>query len=132
MLWLFWTKIASMGDGFGDVIARVWSATGTDDEGEASLSELTTTGPRTVLPSAFDVTGLATAAVAAATLAAARLLAARRAAPSPAVTVDSKAASAAFAAESLFTPVGWAAPPLWDPIAGNYRATDGWIRLHIN
>lgn len=132
MLWRFWSKIASMGDGFSDVISRVWSATGMDDEAEAPLDELTTTGPRAVLSSAFDVTGLATATVAAATLAAARLLAARRAAPSLAVTVDSKAASAAFAAEGLFAPAGWAAPPLWDPIAGNYRATDGWIRLHTN
>jgi hypothetical protein len=23
-------------------------------------------------------------------------------------------------------------PELWDPIAGNYRAEDGWIRLHTN
>lgn len=132
MSWRFWSKIASMGDGFSDVISRVWSATGTDDEAEAPLDELTTTGPRAVLQSAFDVTGLATATVAAATLAAARLLAARRAAPSPAVTVDSKATSAAFASEGLFAPVGWAAPLLWDPVAGNYRATDGWIRLHTN
>jgi hypothetical protein len=29
-------------------------------------------------------------------------------------------------------PVGWAPPPLWDPIAGDYRTRDGWIRLHTN
>ncbi len=89
-------------------------------------------GPRTVLPSTFDVTGLAAASVAAATLAAAEYHAARNAAPVAAVRVDSFAACAAFAAEALFTPVGWSLPELWDPIAGNYQARDGWIRLHTN
>jgi hypothetical protein len=46
--------------------------------------------------------------------------------------VDSRAACAAFAAEALFTPVGWERPEAWDPIAGNYQAQDGWIRLHTN
>ena len=93
---------------------------------------LTVTGPAAVLPSCFDVTGLATGSVAAATLAAARLLAARRGGAPGRVTVDTRAACAAFAAEGLFTPVGWPRPELWDPIAGNYRARDGWIRLHTN
>ena len=116
----------------GDIAARVWGRLG----GRADVAgALTTTGPRAVLPSVFDVTGLATATVAAATLAAAEFLAAASAAPDPAprpVTVDSRSASAAFAAEGLFTPVGWERPEIWDPIAGNYRARDGWIRLHTN
>jgi len=29
-------------------------------------------------------------------------------------------------------PVGWVAPSPWDPIAGDYAASDGWIRLHTN
>lgn len=29
-------------------------------------------------------------------------------------------------------PVGWIAPSPWDPIAGDYRTADGWIRLHTN
>jgi hypothetical protein len=33
---------------------------------------------------------------------------------------------------SLFEPVGWERPPAWDPIAGDYRAKDRWIRLHTN
>jgi hypothetical protein len=109
--------------------ARVWELTGGPRE---ITDRLTVTGPRTFLPSAFDVTGLATAAVAAATLAAAEYLAARNASPVAAVTVDSRAACAAFAGEALFTPVGWSLPDPWDPIAGNYRARDGWIRLHTN
>ncbi|MGL1761012.1 hypothetical protein ACSTG6_23590, partial [Vibrio parahaemolyticus] len=29
-------------------------------------------------------------------------------------------------------PNGWVPPPPWDPIAGDYPGTDGWIRLHTN
>jgi len=113
----------------GDIAARIWGGVG----GHADrLGRLTATGPRTVLPSPFDVTGLATASVAAATLAAAEFLAVRNDLEPLPVTVDSRQACAAFAAEALFTPVGWERPGIWDPIAGNYRARDGWIRLHTN
>ena len=112
-----------------DITARVWGEVG----GPADLLDfVTTSGPRTVLPSHFDVTGLATASVAVATLAAAEFLAARNDTRPLPVTVDSRRACAAFAAESLFTPVGWDLPGAWDPIAGNYQAQDGWIRLHTN
>lgn len=122
-----------MGDAFSDVISCLWDTTGSqDDRTGRPLDAVTTTGPRAVLPSTFDVTGLATGAVAAATLATARLVATRRESPPPAVTVNSREASAAFAGEGLFQPIGWTQPPLWDPIAGNYRAGDGWIRLHTN
>jgi hypothetical protein len=50
----------------------------------------------------------------------------------PAVSVDRRRAAAAFFSESLFQPVGWERPPVWDPIAGDYEAADGWIRLHTN
>jgi hypothetical protein len=112
-----------------DVTARVWSEVG----GPPGLPDAVTTGgPRTVLPSPFDVTGLATSSVAAATLAAAEFLAARNGTRPLPVMVDSRQACAAFAAEGLFTPVGWDRPAIWDPIAGNYQAQDGWIRLHTN
>src|SRR3954471_16333469 len=29
-------------------------------------------------------------------------------------------------------PVGWQLPSPWDPLAGDYRTADGWIRLHTN
>src|SRR5450830_1080667 len=29
-------------------------------------------------------------------------------------------------------PQGWALPPAWDAVAGDYRCADGWIRLHTN
>src|ERR1700743_3121192 len=87
-----------------EVAARIWGAAGGPQE---SLRNLTTTGPRQVLPSYFEVTGLATGAAPAATLAAAEFLAASSAHDAgggrlAAVTVDSRAASAAFAAEGLF------------------------------
>jgi len=112
-----------------DISARTWRIVGGDPE---VLSALTVTGPAAVLPGYFDLTGLATGAVAAALLAAAEFRAARDAGPVRPVTVDSRAACAAFACEGLFTPVGWSLPEIWDPIAGNYLAADGWIRLHTN
>jgi hypothetical protein len=113
-----------------DLAAAVWQST--IGGSAAAAAGLTATGPRTVLPSAFDVTGLATASVAAAALAAAEYHAARNAIPLAPVQVDSRAACAAFAAEGLFTPDGWTLPDVWDPVAGNYRTRDGWIRLHTN
>src|SRR6185312_8207081 len=29
-------------------------------------------------------------------------------------------------------PIGWQLPPQWDAIAGDYQASDNWIRLHTN
>ena len=112
-----------------ELASLVWGLTG----GAADLpGRLAVTGPRTFLPSGFDVTGLASATVGAAALAAAEYHAARNSAEVAAVRVDSRAACAAFATEGLFTPVGWSVPAVWDPLAGNYRARDGWIRLHTN
>jgi hypothetical protein len=81
------------------------------------------------LPSVFPVTDLASAAVAAAGLSIAELVrqaGGRRAA----VTVDRRLSSIWF--HSSLRPIGWSVPPPWDPIAGDYRAKDGWIRLHTN
>ncbi|WP_171325910.1 CoA transferase [Halovulum dunhuangense] len=77
------------------------------------------------LPSAFAVTDLATASIAAAGLALAGLADLR----GP-VRVDRRRASLWFS--TSLAPEGWALPPAWDPIAGDYRAADGWIRLHTN
>lgn len=116
-------------DELGDLCTWVWRSLGGAADEAAVLSA---TGPRAVLPAYFDVTGLATASVAAATLATAGFLAAREVSRPRPVSVDTRAACAAFAAEGLFTPTGWSRRELWDPVAGNYRAQDGWIRLHTN
>jgi len=96
------------------------------------LSTVDIVGPVDVLASRYNVTALAANSVAEASLAAAELLAVRTGEPVRRVRVDRVAACAAFAGERLFQPSGWQLPPIWDPIAGDYRAADGWIRLHTN
>lgn len=112
-----------------NLLQEVWRTIGGAPD---QLSPVAVGGPRTVLPAAFDVTGLAAATVAAAGLAAATTVAVRRGSAVPAVAVDRRAAAAAFASERLLAPQGWTLPPPWDPVAGDYRAADGWIRLHTN
>jgi hypothetical protein len=78
------------------------------------------------LPSAFPVTELAAATIGAASLAVSDLVGLFSAAP--AVTVDQRLASLWFGWS--IRPLGWEVPPAWDAIVGDYRAADGWIRLH--
>jgi hypothetical protein len=112
-----------------DIVEELWIAAG---GGASDLAPVTLEGAERVMPSVYDVTGFATAAVAGATLAAARVHAMRNETTAGRVRVDRRAASAAFISEVLFTPDGWERPPVWDPIAGDYRAADGWLRLHTN
>jgi hypothetical protein len=79
------------------------------------------------LPSWFDVTGMATATIGTAGLMLARLAGPENAAP---VKIDKRLASLWFG--MTLRPSGWQVPPPWDPIAGDYRTRDGWIRLHTN
>jgi hypothetical protein len=81
------------------------------------------------LPSAFAVSDFAAAAVAAAGLALSELVSALSGS-APNVAVDRRLASAWFGFS--IAPVGWSLPSPWDPIAGDYEARDGWIRLHTN
>jgi CoA-transferase family III len=83
---------------------------------------------RDSLPSAFAVTALASAAIGAAALTVSDLLAAVGSAPP--VVVDRRLASLWFGLS--IRPIGWTLPSPWDPIAGDYLAADGWIRLHTN
>ena len=92
-----------------------------------ATNRLTVTGAES-LPSCFPVTELAAAAIGAAGLAVSELLGS--VGPPPAVTVDRRLASAWFGVS--VRPRGWSMPAAWDPIAGDYRAADGWIRLHTN
>ncbi|OXI17516.1 CoA transferase [Burkholderia sp. AU15512] len=81
------------------------------------------------LVSAFRVTDLATAAIGAAGTSVAELLHASTG-TLPAVRIDRRMASLWFG--TSLRPQGWSMPPQWDPVAGNYRARDRWIRLHTN
>ena len=112
-----------------ELTERIWRNVG---GGDGLMAAVSYTGPEQVLPAVFDVTSLAAATVGGATLAAAELLATRRAEAIRPVRVDRRASSAAFLSEVLFTPEGWQRPAVWDPIAGDYPARDGWIRLHTN
>jgi len=81
------------------------------------------------LPSAFAVTDLACASIAAAGQAVSEWLH-QQTGRLPTLEVDRRLASFWFA--TSIRPLGWSAPPLWDPVAGDYETKDGWIRLHTN
>ncbi|TPW75707.1 CoA transferase [Schumannella soli] len=85
-------------------------------------------GP-TGLASAYPVSELAVRSVGAAGAAVAELLVALGH-PAPHVTVRRELAEAWF--RSPIVPVGWTPAPAWDALAGDYRARDGWLRLHTN
>lgn len=108
-----------------DLLAGLWRDLGGP---ESALRQVDFVG-RGSLRSVFAVSSLAAASVATAGLAAAALTeTAARSGRS--VVVDRRLSSMWFAMASR--PQGWAAPPLWGAIAGDYRGADGWIRLHTN
>ena len=82
------------------------------------------------LPSAFAVTDFASASIAAAATSVAALVARQSGALPPTVTVDRRLTS--WWLQLSIRPLGWSLPPPWDPIAGDYECSDGWIRLHTN
>ena len=81
------------------------------------------------LPSIFAVSDFAAAAVGLAGLAVAELIG-HAFGECPVVRVNRRLASLWFGFS--ITPEGWSLPTPWDPIAGDYAAADGWIRLHTN
>lgn len=81
------------------------------------------------LESPYPVSDLAAASVAAVGAALTALLDAGGI-PGVAATVRRERADAWFRAG--VRPVGWVAPAPWDAVAGDYAASDGWIRLHTN
>ncbi|NGM35228.1 CoA transferase [Methylobacterium sp. MA0201] len=111
------------GSAFGALLDRIGRALGLEATAPVAV---TGTG---ALPSVYPVGDLAAASVAAAGLALAELVATRFGGR-PGVTVERRLAAQWFS-RSL-DPQGWQPPPLWDPVAGDYRAADGWIRLHTN
>ncbi len=121
--------LLAAGSAPADPLPGLWADLG---GATAPLGAVTTTGPAGLLPSVFDVTGFAVAAVGAAALAVAELWSVRTGAPVPGVVVDRAVAASAFRAETRFSPDGWTLPPVWDAVAGDYRTAEGWIRLHTN
>jgi crotonobetainyl-CoA:carnitine CoA-transferase CaiB-like acyl-CoA transferase len=78
----------------------------------------------TELPSCFAVTDLAVATIRAAAVELAALCEEQE------VTIDRHLAALWF--DMTLRPQGWELPSAWDVIAGVYRTSDGWIRLHTN
>ncbi|WP_417409952.1 CoA transferase [Hoeflea sp.] len=103
----------------------LWNALG----GRPDLVERVEVAGEGALPSIFAVSDFATAAIAVAGLAIAEWTGARSG-TSPAVRVNRRLASLWFGFS--IAPQGWALPPAWDPVAGDYPCVDGWIRLHTN
>jgi hypothetical protein len=81
------------------------------------------------LPSVFPVSDFAAAAVGTAGIAVAEFMNAAFGA-SPRVEVNRRLASLWFGFS--IKPIDWMPAAPWDPIAGDYRTADGWIRLHTN
>lgn len=109
--------------------ATIWNAISAEPLADDAIHFEGAPGP---LKSVFDVNGLAAAAVGVASLAAAEFLAERRGGRALEIAVDRRNASALFVSEKLQRGDGWDIPLPWDPIAGDYETSDGWIRLHTN
>ncbi len=115
----------SIGTGALALACEAWAAL---DGPAAALEHLSVAG-RGDLLSVFPVTDLAAASVGVAGLAVAELLA-QAGGAWPVVQVDRRLASFWFGMS--LRPQGWSLPPVWDAVAGDYRAADGWVRLHTN
>src|ERR1700676_1776576 len=105
-------------------LREIWTSLG----GEEQIHNATLIGAGE-LASIFAVSDLAAASIAAAGLAIAELIGTSGGAP-PSARVDRRLASFWFGTD--LRPDGWSPRPPWDPIAGDYKAADGWIRLHTN
>ncbi|MEZ5536683.1 MAG: CoA transferase [Thiolinea sp.] len=84
------------------------------------------------LPSPFRVTELATESMAFAGAMLQRYIQADSGSPNPFSPLQIDRRLASFWFDMTIRPQGWQLPSIWDAIAGNYQAADGWIRLHTN
>ncbi|HVM10618.1 MAG TPA: CoA transferase [Acidimicrobiales bacterium] len=108
-----------------DALRQLWTAV----DGDASLlGEVSFAGPQHALASTFRVTDVSAAVVGALGLAASEHLAARTGrAPRP-VAVDRLHAALACRSERYLTADADLSWP--DPLTGDHRCADGWIRIH--
>jgi len=108
---------------------HLWALAGCNP---AALDRVTLSGSDPVLPGTFKLGTAALATIGAAGLAAAELWR-LRAGSGQTVSVDIKAAAAAFRSERYLRVNGQKPPDPWSPISGFYRAADGrWLQLHCN
>ena len=114
-------------------VAGLWAAlTGVRDDPVLTTLDLPD-GPQ-LLPSVHRVRAAALATVATATLAVAVFGAERTGGPGavpPPVRVGGREAEVAFRSERYLRLDGRTGR-LWEPLSGDYRSVDGWVRLHAN
>ncbi|KAM0790059.1 hypothetical protein ACM66B_005387 [Microbotryomycetes sp. NB124-2] len=113
-----------------DLVTRFWSEQGLP---QSALDGLRLTGPVRAMPSSFNVTALAQANIALCALSAAQISHLRTSldrSTAP-VTIDSRDAAAEFRVERLAL-IGGQVGSVWDKLAGQYKARDGWLRPHVN
>ena len=111
-----------------DPVRRLWAAVGGDPE---DLDRLTVQPCPGLLPTAFRVGDLAISVVGTTLLAADGLRVDRGGSPEV-VDVDEREAVASFASERLLRVDGRPLGSPWADLSGDYRAVDGWVRLHCN
>jgi hypothetical protein len=101
-------------------VSQITTALGPPTDTDVFVSEIN----QAELPSCFAVTDLAVASVQSAAVELAALTRAGK------VEIDRRLTALWF--DMTLRPKGWALPAAWDAIAGVYRCSDGWIRLHTN
>ncbi|MGH3762112.1 CoA transferase, partial [Actinophytocola sp.] len=110
------------------VLDALWKdIAGTD----TTAGRVTFEGDGHPLPGPYRVAAAAAACVAATTLAAADLVQ-DRGGSAPQVKVHIGHAAEAFRSEAHVKVVGEEPGELWASMSGDYRAADGWVRLHAN
>jgi crotonobetainyl-CoA:carnitine CoA-transferase CaiB-like acyl-CoA transferase len=111
------------------VLRSLWETAGGDP---AALTAVKLTGDEPALPSSFRVGTAVQTSIAAAGLAAAEV-SRQRGGRSQTITADMRHAAIEARSERYMRIDGKPPGPLWDKIAGLYRAGDGrWVRLHTN
>jgi crotonobetainyl-CoA:carnitine CoA-transferase CaiB-like acyl-CoA transferase len=111
-----------------EILSDVWTSVG----GAASaLDALTLTGEEPQLPSSFRVAAAAQVSIAASALAAAEIWKMRKG-QAQQVAVDMRHAVVECRSERYLRVDNKPPPPAWDAIAGVYKVSDGFVRLHTN
>ena len=117
-----------MSEGIARALAELWAGVGGEPE---ALDSVDVAGADPVLPSPFAVGTAAAATVAATCLAAATLWRLRGGPADPRVRASARASAVAFRSERYLR-VDGVEPSASEPLTGDYRARDGWVRLHCN
>ena len=111
------------------ILSPIWQQLGFDP---AALNRLTLAGDDAILPSFYDVSGLAQASIGGVALAASEVWRQAHGEDRP-VTVDRAHAAIEFRSERYCRINGEKPANLWDPLAGAYRCADQrWLRVHTN